>query len=270
MSDKQLSGDISVFSLFASSMLAVLKNVSYSLDFDTADGSTVKQLGKVGQVLKRGGTISTTLYTTISDGLRVAALDATVLTVGGVDHFANLKSLRFNGEFETRNTEGAADAWRYPQVVKKDYRAEVELFLPAAGVGLSVEAHSSDRTDVQLVLSFTLNGVAITLPMIATKFEHVFNNGEEQLYRFTLMGKAPDNLATAYPTAPTGTTTLLEKALNAPQTAIAFALTSHATEGVAYAGNAIITAFSFTIEDGQVVENDYTFATQGTITATAN
>lgn len=272
MGNKQTSGDVAVFTIGGSSQLAVLNAVTYDLEFDTEDGSVVSQDARVLQKGKRGGTIKYTQYSTISDGLRVSALECSVFTIGGADYLPTLQNLRFSGENETGDSSGAADKWKYNQWKgKRDYSVEIDLWLPAtAGVALAAEMHNAARATTHLTVSFTLNGVAITLPMNVYKAVHKITDGEFAMYTISAKGMRPDNLATAFPTSPTGTTTLLEKAFNAPGTALALVLTSHATEGVAYSGNAVISAFGFEITDGKVVKTDYTFLTQDTWTATAN
>jgi hypothetical protein len=272
MANKQITGDMSVFSIGGTSVLAVCRNVTYDLEFDKVDGSPVLVQGRQTQLMKRGGTIDTTLMSTISDGLRVNALDCSVFTIGGTDYLALLKSLRFNGALETEDSEGATGAWKWFQYKgKKDYTAEADLFLPITAAGaLGVLAHGASRTALDLAISMTINSIPITVPMTAHKFTHMFDDGQFQMYKVALSGKAPDSLVTAYPTAPTGTTSLLEKAFNAPGTALAFALTSHATEGLVYSGNMVYSKFNFEIADGQLISNTYGFQTQGAITAAQN
>src|SRR4051812_42332179 len=130
MANKRVTGDMSVFSVGGSSVLAALDNVSYALEFDTADGSPVLVQGRQAQQMKRGGTIDTTLMSTIVDASRVTALDCSVLTIGGADYIPVLKSLRFSGMMETEDTEGATGAWKWNQYKgKKDYTADVDLYL---------------------------------------------------------------------------------------------------------------------------------------------
>jgi hypothetical protein len=270
MANKKGTGDMSVYSIGGSSLLAVLKNVKYDLKFDTQDGDTVLQQGEVTQVGRRGGTINAGLYSTISDGLRVSAINASAFSIGGTDYLALLKRLRFSGENLLEDTEGAAGLWRYMQYKgKKKYSAETDLWLAsAASMALAAASHNADRTVVDLALSVTLNGVAITLPMKGHEFVHTLDNGEFQEYAVSLSGKQSDTLATAYPAAPTGTTSLLEKAFNAPQTGLAFVLTSQAANGETYTGTCMIKTFDFEVAGAQVVMNNYTFETQGAVVVT--
>lgn len=272
MANKQMSYDLSVFTLGGSSQLAVIENVSYDVEFDKEDQSVIKQDARVTMVTKRGGTLQATELSRISDGISVCTLDLSAFSIDAVDYLAHLKSLRFNYEIETRNTDGVADKWRWPQYAgKRQFTAEAELFIPiSAGVMFGVEAHHATLSQMDMVLDLTLNSAQIALPMVGHKFSHMLNNGEEALYKVSLEGKRPDNLATAYPTAPTGTTTLLEKFFNAPNTPLAGVLTPHATDGGAYAGNLQLKSCGFSFDDGKLVKTEYTFLTQGAWTFTAN
>jgi hypothetical protein len=121
--------------------------------------------------------------------------------------------------------------------------------------------------DADLAFTFTLNGVQVTFPVIITSVAHNASVGQVQTINVSFQGQDP--LTGNNPSAPTGTTTILEKVLNAPQTAIPIAFTSKASGGVAYTGNALIQSYSVNISNSAVVEESMTWAGVGAPTDAA-
>jgi hypothetical protein len=155
---------------------------------------------------------------------------------------------------------------------KRDFEGEIEMFLPVLVAGdLIIAAHDDDVEASDMTVMVSLNGVPVEIPMAMHKFALKADNGDFQLLTAQVSGKAPDNLATQYPTNPTGTSSLLEKAVNQPGTALAFAFTTHATEGVALTGNMVWAGFDFSIpQEGGVVKTNYSWESQGKITPVQN
>lgn len=271
MAARQLTGDMSLFSLGGSSYLGLFRNVKLAGTFDTVESRPAVNLASRAQVVKKGGVLSTELMSVVSGSAKVSHLDLSVFTLDGSSWLGAISG-KFSGSFEHKEADGPGTIWKYPLVVSKDYEFSGTIKVPATGgiQAMMVDAWSATAADNEWVVTFTVNGVAITLPMVLTSAEVVFEEAGIQTVAITMKGQGPDNTATAYPTAPTGTTSILEKAFNAPKTAIAWALTSHATEGLAYSGNAVIQSFEIGIEDGALINIAYAYATQGAVTATAN
>ena len=82
-----------------------------------------------------------------------------------------------------------------------------------------------------------------------------------QRLEISFVGQDPGS--SDYPAAPTGTTSILEKALNAAQTAVAIVWTTQVAGGAAYTGNALYSSFAFSINQGRVVRNQYSFVGVG-------
>lgn len=130
---------------------------------------------------------------------------------------------------------------------------------------------TSDSLDGHLwTPSFTLNGVTITAACVMENFQHIYEDEGLQVYRVQLAGRAPDNEATAFPAAPTGTTTLLEVAFNV-RTSIAVSTRNRSTgnsNSFAAAGNAIITSANVVIPQSGLVTTTYELQGQGALAAT--
>lgn len=269
MANKQASGDMSVFTIGGSSMLEVIKDVTLEWNYAEVDGTALAVEGRQPQTTRGGGSITTGIRSTIADGTRVTNLECSALSIGGTDFKPYIRRLQITGDNETEDTEGATGATQWNQYKgKKSLMAEAELWIPSVnGTGLSLVAFSTTRATRDLVISFTINGVVCTFAATITRVQHAFDEGDWQVYSVTLKGKASDT--DPFPTAPTGSTSLLEKAMNTPGAVYALVVTSHATEGVTYSVNGVISNYSFEIAENTLVNTKYTFLSQGPMTVTA-
>ncbi len=281
MANVQGNGDLSVFSIGGNSLLALIKNVEYELSPENADTTTILRAGKRRQKVKAGTTIRTALMSTLTGdaGLVSSNLAVGAFTIGGVDLLAYLRGGSFNGTFDVREVSGVAAAYKWPQIFGKDYTSEVTLVLPAAADSQTPNAarsfmasfHDPDLLDQDLtrvIFSITIDGTATTVPMIARTVKHQINGQQEQVFTISLEGNDPGT--GAYPTAPVGTTSLLEAAFNAYNAPLAAVLTTGAAlSGETYSGNVIITSFGFNFNDAEIIEISYEFASRGTFAAAA-
>ncbi len=279
MANVQGFGDLQAFSIGGNSLLTVIKNVQYKWTLDKADTSTISRTGRRRQTVNKGGTITTGAMSTLASdsGMVASSLSISAFTLDGVSYLAYLRGGSVRGSFETRMVQGAADAPKWPQNFGKDYEWSIDLLIPAAAdvqtanaaINLGPRLHDTDVLDQDLtrvVLSITIDGVATTMECEIDEFDHIINEKQEQEIKLRLTGNDPGT--GNYPTAPTGSTSLLEKAFNASDTALAFVLTtSTAADGETYSGNAIITDFGFSFNGGEIIIIDYTFSTRGAVTA---
>lgn len=279
MPNVQSFADLDVFTADASSLLANIKGVTYTFEPENADSSAIKRIGKRRQTVKKGVTVATgTMSTLTGDASLVASnLAVSAMTLGGTSILNYLRGGSISGSFDVREVSGVADPYRWPQIFGKDYEVELNLLLPAAGDSqvsnmarvLSPLIHDPDLTDQDLTRvtwSMTIDNVTITIPMIVQSYELTIRETQEQELRVRLSGCDPGS--GAYPTSPTGTSTLLEAAFNAFNTPIALVLTTAAAgAGVSYSFNAIITRFGFSFNDAEITMIDYTFSSRGNVTA---
>jgi hypothetical protein len=174
-----------------------------------------------------------------------------------------------------REVSGVADPFKWPQIFGKDYRLDCTLVIPAAGDSQSpnfaramgANLHDTDLNDQDLTrvtFTITIDGVTVTIPMQVASMTHTINQNQEQVISLSMNGVDPGT--GAYPTAPTGTTSLLEKMFNAYNTVLACVLTTAAAgAGQTYSGNFIFTDFGFSFNDSEIIMIDYTLASRGTI-----
>ncbi len=260
--------DMSLYTIGGASQLAFIRDAMLRTNIDQVDGRPITRLGKSAQAVKRSATLETTLMSTVSAPTKVTNLDVSALTIGGTSYNADLRGGSFAGQFTLAEGSGVVDFWKYPVVVDKDYTANVKIGVASTAATAIAVAMYGAASALALVFSITINGIPITLPMLGTEFSHAFTDGDVQIWDVALQGRSPDT--GAYPTAPTLASTLLEKAFNDPGTALAVAMTSKSVGGLAYAGNFIYSGFSFDFNDASLVNTQYTFASQGAVTATPN
>ena len=261
-------GDISVYTVGGIALLGLFEDVTYSVEETQVDGSAMARLAKCAQGTKLAGSFDCKLMSTKSSPVRVSHLDLSAMSLGGTSYLAVLRSLSFKGSFEAKDKAGIGSLFKNSQNVKKDYSADVELdCADGTASALMTLMHSVTATDRNVALALTLNAVGITVPMRLQKLAHSGSRNELQVLKGSLMGRDPGT--GAYPTAPTGTTTLLEKAFNDFRTELAFTYTSKTTNGFSVTGNCIFSSFGFEIQDEALEYESYSFASVGTVTNSA-
>lgn len=266
MATRLTSQDVTVFSIGGGDQLANLRNCTVELSHDTQEGSPITRMGMNAQPVKRQVRIAANLLSTVTGTTRVSGLNLTSATLAAVNQLANIRSLNFSGSYTMANEEAVADQWAENRPIKKDYSAEVEYLIPqASGADLGDLAYAALPAEV--ALSFTLNGATITVPMVAVNHAVEATEGDVLVARLSLQGRAP--FSGAYPTAPTGTASLLEWAFNAPATKRTIIVTTQAANGYSYEGSYVFSSFSFGIRSGELVENAYEFLSSGAVTRTS-
>jgi hypothetical protein len=261
-------GDISVYTVGGVALVGLFEEVTYSVDETQVDGSAMARLGKCAQGTKLKGHFDCKLMSTKSSPTRVSHLDLSVFTLGGTDYLAVVRSISLKGTYEAKAKAGLGSLFMRPQNVKKDYSADVELdCADGTASALMTLMHSATASDRNVALSFTLNGIANTIPMRIQKIAHKGSRNDLQVLSVSLMGRDPGS--SAYPTAPTGTTTLLEKFYNDFRTELAFTYTSKTASGFSVTGNCIPASFEISIQDEALEYENYAFDSVGTVTNAA-
>jgi hypothetical protein len=245
---------------------------SFELANEKQDAGLVSRLGKNSQPVKAAGKLSVSLNPVVSGSERVSHGNVSVFTIGGVSYLNVLKSYSLSGSYEHRMQAGVGEKYAKPQVVAKDYQIAVALDIENTdSYTLMNLMGGTDFTNVDQTVSITINSVAITTAMNLN--QGTISAQRYDLQELSLSFDGADPGAGAFPAAPTATASILEKALNAPTTEIAFAF-QNAVSGVTTAmnasGNCVFESFSFEVQDGQLVNETYNFATYGTVTIAAS
>lgn len=248
--------DVSVFNVGGSNLLAELTSADVIAQTDFADVTPLILTGIARAPVKQQVQIKSALLSTKSGGLRVTHLDVSALTLAGVDFRSVMREVLFEGSVQHEETSGIGDEWAWPVAVHKDYRAKFLMAVDTESSSVLVGKAFGELSGKAVPISFTINGTVITLAMQLEQFEHKLSAVKVQIWEISLVGSSP--LTGAYPTAPTGTSSLLAHAFNAPGAALAVAAAD-------YSGNFIIENFGFQFTSGSAVKSWYDFASQGVV-----
>lgn len=285
------SVDVNVFSLGGSSLLDSLQAYDLDMPNEIASGRPIQQIYAQGQVVAKGWNLSPPLMSstggTADTHTKVNSVNVTAFTLtnpnlnsGSSRSYANpLRSLNLRMSATTREGKAPGDIWKYPVITNKSLTWEFDLHVPGTSGSndplmteiAQMAGTTSDNLDGHLFTpSITINGITITAAGVLSGFRHSHEDEGLQVWKVTLAGRAPDNEATAYPAAPTGTTTLLELALNT-RAAVAVSTRNRATgnsNSVAWAGDAVITGCELVVPQTGLVMTNYTFEGFGALTPT--
>lgn len=260
MPARKIRTDLSVFTIDTNSQLLYLKEASVEFDNELAEISPITQLHGSEQVVRQGGTVRAKLMSTDSAPQKITNLYATVFSVGGTDYIADLDTADLSIEWEHEEACGAADRWKYPVCVAKKITLNGKLKVASAAANAIPGLFDATITGLNVTVTMTINGVAITMPMVLKTVTQTIPESGIQTLDVVLHGRAPDS--GTYPTAPTGTTTLLEQALNA--TAVnALVATTRSSNGESYSGNGLIKSYRLSVPNPGLIIADIEWATQG-------
>ncbi len=221
------------------------------------------------QGLSKRATINASLMQTVSAPTKVYNGDVTAFSIDGTDEIANVESAQFNIEWLHDEGRGVGDAWAFPALVKKNLRLSGTLLAPASSSELFMDTAWGAISGIDVVVSFTINGVTITWPSLISNVSHQINDGAIQRYNFEAIARDPDT--GNMPTAPTGSSaSLLEEALNGTAAHALIVTNKAATNGISYAGNGLLRNYNLQIPHEGLVTEDVEWASQGAWTATPN
>ena len=260
-------GDISIFSIGGSSQLAYFDNVTLTTSNTTANTASVGANGQRSSIMKSGATIDVNLRgvsATTSDA--ATHLDLTSLAFGAYT-FTCFTSASLNISYQTATVPCVGSRYKMEDNTQLILAAEIKV---QAVNGLaeafmvpfnSAAALSTSNGNLSLVY----NGVTYTIACLIQEVSLVAERDGIQELSIKLEGRAPDT--GSFPAAPTGTTGLLNKALNDYNTALAVSFQSiTGTNGINASGNFKFQSASFEIADEQIVPVAYSFRSYGALT----
>lgn len=265
MSARATQFDVSVLTVDSVNYTGIVDSVSLTKTVATAEGQAISRKYNNPQAVKNSWNLSFSSKNTKSGAFRVTNLDLTANTIGGTAFAADTESLTINVNAVHAMGDACQDGHAFPVYTGSTIDGSAVLKVPTGSVPLMAALDAPG--DADLSFTFTLNGVQVAFPILVTGLTHTAAVGQVQTVNVTFVGQDP--LTGNHPVAPTGTTTILEKVLNAPQTALAIAFTSKANGGVAYSGNALIQSYSASINNSSVVTESMTWVGVGALTDAA-
>lgn len=274
----QISGDLSVFDIDIeddgtyADYLGLIQNVTFRGELDTVEAAPIARPYSRQQPIKKGGVITAPLMSVVSGSAKVSSLDFTALTIFGQDYEPYLQNGELTIGWGLSDATAVGDFWKWPHYNgTKTLSFTGTILVPStAALGSQftpTRFFSATPSDHEGSVSMTLNGVTITAAMTLKSLEHAFNRGDLQAFNVSFEANSPDT--GTYPAAPTGTTTILERALNSVNVH-RLRLTTHASEGQQYAGNGILSQARIVIPNADLIKVEYEWQTQGAWTSTPN
>jgi hypothetical protein len=272
MATRYSGQDIGIFTAGGIALVAAGTNFTFSMTNEKQDAGLIARLGKNSQGVKTNCKLSVDLASVVSGSQRVSHVNVTAFTIGGVSYLNVLKSFTLSGSFEHVMQAGVGEKYGKPQVTAKDYQISVDIDVESDDAKTLFDfLGGSDFSNNDQTVSITVNSVVLTFAMNLN--EATLTGQRYALQQISMSFDGGDPGAGVYPAAPTGTSTILEKALNAPTTEVSFtfqnALASD-THGIKASGTAVFDSFSFKVVDGQLVEENYSFVTYSTVTLAAS
>ena len=265
MSARATPRDVSVLEIGGVDYRGLATQASVAINHQTADSRPISRKYANPQAVKSSWVLNMTSNIVKSGAATVTNLDLTGTSILGTAYVADVESLQFNVACAHVPGDACQDGWAYPVYDSSDITGTATLKVPTGSV--QIMAGQDAPGDADGVFTFTLNGNTVTLPVILTSIDHSMVNGSVQTVTVSFQGQDPrtGNM----PTAPTGTTTIVEKILNAPETALAVEVESKAVGGVNYTGNVLISAYGLSINNGAVVSETFTWTGVGAPTTAA-
>jgi len=261
------TGDISIFSIGGSSQLAYFDNVTLTTTNTTANTASVGASGQRSSIMKSSATIDVNLRgvsATTSDA--ATHLDLTSLAIGALT-FTCFSSCSLNISYATATVPCVGSRYKMEDNVNLILAADVKVQAVSGTASTLMIPFNNAAALSASNVTFTLiyNGVTYAIPMMLQEVSLVSERDGIQEISIKLEGRAPDS--GAFPTTPTSTTGLLNKALNDYDTAVAVSFQSiTSTNGVNVSGNFKFQSASFEIADEQIVPVAYSFRSYGAVT----
>lgn len=269
MATQGYAGALSVLSIGGASQLEFFKTANYSFDEATEDGAPGSRFGGNTQGLKKSGRITVALMSDTSTAdTRVSHLDLSAAAFGSSP--ASLLSpnilttLKVGVKMTHKPNPGAGELWAFPVVVDGHIDGSLKLGMGALAPEILKDFFSATYATQNKVLTFTMNSINFSFPFRQVGADVPVAKDGLMEYTMSLMDRSARSGVTVLPS---GTTSLIEKALNAPKTALAFAFTPAASNSVALSGNMVFESFDMQIDNGALVMANYSFLTQGTVSA---
>jgi len=262
------SGTLQTFSVAGGSQLEFVRDAEITVNDAQVEGAPASRFGGNTQGVKRAATISGTLMTDSSTDIRVSHLNVSAATLGAVNLLSPnvLNSLTLGINMTHQMKAGVGQLWQTPVVSDGSFDTSLTLDFDGTAVPqLLVDMFSATYANLNKTLDFTVNGVQIQIPFRMREASIPVGKGEKQIYT---LGLADRSARSGVTVLPSGTTSLLEKALNQPKTAIAFAFQGASTFNISMSGNMVWSRYQLQIQDSGLVLASASWLSYGTVTGT--
>jgi hypothetical protein len=267
MPARAISGNLALASIGGTDRLAYVRDATISVERQSIESSVITTTYEAAQAGKGSLSLRANLMSVVSGSTKVNHLDVTAFAIGGTSYIADVESGSCRVEWQLEEGGGVSDGWEYPVCVKKRISGDVVLRVPATSASTLPALFNGAVSGLNVAFSVTINGVATTFNAFLRSLEHQIPVAGVQKYSCQFEGQSTD--AGVAVSAPAGTTTILEKALNTTS-ALAFDFdTNSSTNGTSYSGNAVFESYAFSWSENEMVLSEISMRSQGTVTIAA-
>jgi hypothetical protein len=247
------AGDLTAYTLDATSVLDVFTNVSFKVSAQVEEGKGGAARHSKAVPVKRSFEASTELMRDVS-GTRQTTLTLTVANIVA-DVLAKIRTLNINISTASQECSGRADGFMTYQSTGTKFTGSATLqILDADSTTLMETLNNATLSSVETTLSVSIGGMVLVLPVTLT-------TAELRTERDGLILVNIDFEQRGTPTTSTGNT-LWTTALTG-DTLVTFVATI-TTIGT-YTGTTLVESASLTIPETGIVTESYTFKGMGTL-----
>lgn len=260
------SGTLNTFSIGGNSQLEFFENATLTFNEDHQEGAPVSRFGGNSQGVKKNGQIDVSLFSDSSTDIRVSHLGLSAAALGSVDLLAygGVANLSLNIDYQHRMKPGAGELWAYPIVTDAIISATMEVGWDTSDAPALVHDFlGATYANMNKVLAFTVAGTEFEIPFRMRSLGIPVEKAGLKIYTLELADRSARSGVTV---KPTGTTSILQKAFNAPKTALAFAFQPDSAATEAITGDMVFRSLRMDVRDGALVPIQYGFSTQGAVT----
>ncbi len=260
------SGVLNTWDMASASQLEFFESANITISPVFVNAAPAARFGQNKNKTKLGGKISVGLWSDAATDQRVSHLQLSAATLGSLNLLS--PEIIFSIHLGIRNTikmqPGAGQLWSYATVMDGEFEGSVKLGMDNSVLPQPViDSFSSTYADGNKVLAFTIGGTNVSVPFHQGELGLPIEKGGFTEYNLALVDRSARAGVTILPT---GTTSLFQKSINDPKTAIGFAFQAYAgATSPKITGNMVFESVDLDIIDGELVPIKYNFATSGVV-----
>ena len=259
MSYRQTGLNLTVFNANSTDLLATLQSIEFDSGAEEQDGRGIGDRYDFMQTVKQGMTIRAKLLQD-GTGQRATNLDITVFTLGVTSYLGDGKSGTLRITNKTKDGSGWADRFKYPDLLGTSWEWSGSLLIPSGTVlQPHMSAHLGALSAQNVVVAWTVGSLVFSSPAHMKTVGHKVAREDFQTVDMSLSGRGT-------PTNPS-TGSLIALALLGTGACNLYASTGagkYGTSGTPLA--VVLTEATLTVNDGAIVETDFSFEVQSTPT----
>ncbi len=253
----QIGLDISSFSVATVDQKAFLRSGTLKFTNTTADGRSIVQRHANPVKAARGVEVTASLMENVSGVNRATLKDVTAFTLGGNSFAGYLSQFSFNRTCSHKSAQGDGTEHTFPVWTGNDTTISATINIPLGDYPDFIAALDVDgQAAADLAFSITANGGTLTIAAMVLDVTNSLEVDGLQQITLNLGGRLEAS-------APSGTSSLLAAAINAPETAVAISVVTKGTNGSTWAGNGLVSSITYSGTENGLLMTDVTYVSVG-------